>query len=243
MTIRDRGVARRVALVGLDVEYALVRARRRTIGIEVGPDGVTVRAPRWVPIREIEAALVERSRWLARSIEAWRGRRRDALPREWRSGAAVLHRGVDLTLCLRAGPATVVQADLFHLTVALPRPDDEAQIARCVGAWLRDEATRLVGPRVGHFAARLGRPVPPWRLSNARGEWGSCNQRGELRLNWRLAQLPSPLADYVVAHEVAHLREMNHGRRFWALVHRLSPDAGPSRDWLRRHAAELHRYG
>ena len=95
---RRRGVPRRVALAGLEIEYALVRARRRTIGIEVGLDGLTVRAPRWVSIREIEAALHERSRWIAKSLEAWRGRRRESLPREWRSGATILHRGVDLML-------------------------------------------------------------------------------------------------------------------------------------------------
>jgi hypothetical protein len=234
------GMPRRVALAGLDVEYSLVRARRRTIGIEVGLDGLTVRAPRWVSIREIEAALHERARWIAKSLEAWRGRRREALPREWRSGATILHRGIDLTLAVRSAAAAAVYTDLFHLTVVHPRADDEAQVARCVGAWLRDEALRLVTPRVAHFAARLGRDVPPVRLSGARSEWGSCNQRGEIRLNWRLAQLPPALADYVVAHEVAHLAELNHSPRFWATVETLLPGHAARRRELREWTALLH---
>jgi predicted metal-dependent hydrolase len=80
-----------------------------------------------------------------------------------------------------------------------------------------------VAPRVAHFAARLRRAPPTVTLSNARSEWGSCNHRGEIRLNWRLAQLPPDLADYVVAHEVAHLVELNHSARFWALVESLLP--------------------
>lgn len=236
----DGGVPRRVALAGLEIEYSLVRARRRTIGIEVGLDGLTVRAPRWVSIREIEAALHERSRWIAKSLEAWQGRRRESLPREWRSGASILHRGVDLTLAVRCSTSAAVHADLFQLTVALPLADDESQVARCVGAWLRDEAMRLVTPRVAHFAGRLGRAAPPVKLSGARSEWGSCNHRGEIRLNWRLAQLPPTLADYVVAHEVAHLAELNHSPRFWATVESLLPGHGALRRELREWTALLH---
>lgn len=236
----EGGVPRRVALAGLDVEYRLVRARRRTIGIEVDLDGLTVRAPRWVSIREIEAALHERARWIARSLDAWRERRRESMPREWRSGAKILHRGVDLTLAVRCAPTAAVRADLFHVEVSHPLADDESEVARCVGAWFRDEAMHLLAPRVAHFAARLGRATPPVRLSGARSEWGSCNERGEIRLNWRLAQLPATLADYVIAHEVAHLAELNHSPRFWTTVERLLPGHATLRRELREWTALLH---
>ncbi len=133
-----------------------------------------------------------------------------------------------------------MRADLFHLTVAHPLADDESQVARWVGIWLRDEAMRLVTPRVAHFAARLGRAAPPVKLSGARSEWGSCNHRGEIRLNWRLAQLPPTLADYVVAHEVAHLAELNHSPRFWATVESLLPGHAALRRELREWTALLH---
>jgi predicted metal-dependent hydrolase len=90
-------------------------------------------------------------------------------------------------------------------------------------------------PRVAAYASRIAATVPPTRLSNARSEWGSCNHKGEIRLNWRLVHLPPGLADYVVAHEVAHLVEMNHSRRFWALVETLFPGHASARralgDW------------
>jgi hypothetical protein len=236
----DARAPRRIALAGLDVEYTLIRARRRTIGMQIGLDGLTVRAPRWVSIRDIEAALHERSRWIARSLEAWRGRRRDSLPREWRSGAAILYRGAELALDIRPGREISIRPELFHLAVATPHAEDEAGVARCVVSWLRDEAARLVKPRVAHFAAKLERPTPPVRLSAARSEWGSCNQRGEIRLNWRLAQIPSPLVDYVVAHEIAHLAELNHSPRFWAVVESLLPGHAPLRRELGEWTAVLH---
>ena len=96
----DAGTSRRIELAGRDVDYRLVRARRRTIGMEIDLDGLTVRAPRWVPIAEVEAALLERAGWILRTLDAWRGRHRDVLPREWKTGAPILYLGRELALAV-----------------------------------------------------------------------------------------------------------------------------------------------
>jgi len=232
---------RRVSLVGHDVEYRLIRARRSSIGMEIGIAGLTVRASRWVTIREIEAALAERAAWIVRTIAAWRSLRRDVLPSTWRSGAPILFRGAELALVVHPAQRTEIAADLFHLTVRHPAADDEAAVAAFVGTWLKEEALRALIPRVGEYATRLVGRAPPTRLSNARSEWGSCNARGVIRLNWRLVQLPPSLAEYVVAHEVAHLVELNHSARFWALVETLMPGHAQRRrdleDWTALLAA------
>ena len=117
----------------------------------------------------------------------------------------------------------------------------ETLVAELVGKWLRDEAWSFVAPQVDHYARRITAAAPTLRLSNARSEWGSCNARGEIRLNWRLVQLPPTLAEYVVAHEVAHLIELNHSPRFWALVETLIPGHAALRreleDWTALLAA------
>ena len=237
----EPGSTRRIALGGADIHYRLVRARRRTIGMEIDLDGLTVRAPRWVALYEIEAALVERAAWILRTLDAWRGRHRDVLPREWKTGAPILYLGRQLALALFRSRKSQIRADLFDLTVLHPHADDETHVSGFVGHWLRDEALRLVAPRVAHFAARLDRITPLVRISNARSEWGSCNHRGEIRLNWRLAQLPPELCDYVVAHEVAHLVELNHSTRFWAVCEALLPGHAARRraleDWTALLAA------
>ena len=128
-----------------------------------------------------------------------------------------------------------IGADLLNLTVLHPSPHDERALATFVLRWLKDEALRFAAPRVQACAARIGAGSPPVKLSNARSEWGSCNRKGEIRLSWRLIQLPPELAQYVVAHEVAHLVELNHSPRFWALVETLHPDHAAARralgDW------------
>jgi predicted metal-dependent hydrolase len=217
------GQMRTIALGARVVEYRLIRARRRSIGMEVHFDGLTVRSPRWVTLRDIEAALAERAAWIVRSLDEWQSRRRDVMPRQWKSGAPIVYRGEPLTLALHPARQPSVAADLFHVNVRHPRVHDEQSVAQCVGDWLRGEAWSLVAARVAHHVQRIGRRTPSVRLSNARSEWGSCNAKGDIRLNWRLVQLPPPLAEYVVVHEVAHIVELNHSRRFWALVESLLP--------------------
>ncbi|PZP68824.1 MAG: M48 family peptidase, partial [Delftia acidovorans] len=101
--------------------------------------------------------------------------------------------------------------------------------------WYRDEAHRYLSERVAALAPRLGVPIPPLALSSSRSEWGSCSSRGRILFNWRLIQLPPRLVDYVVAHELAHLIELNHSPAFWQLVERLYPDWREARRALRRY--------
>lgn len=116
-------------------------------------------------------------------------------------------------------------------------------LARRVTDFLKSESRREIVPRVHAFAERIGRPAGRITLRDTRSRWGSCSSRGDLNFSWRLVLAPEPILDYVVAHEVAHLRHLNHGPRFWALVDELVDDVAGRRRWLRQHGAELLRYG
>jgi predicted metal-dependent hydrolase len=128
------------------------------------------------------------------------------------------------------------RSDLF---VACRRPEVPARVE----GWLRAEAARQIGARAGDKAARIDRTVARISVADTRSQWGSCTHKGNLNFSWRLVMAPEPVLDYVVAHEVAHLAELNHTRRFWSIVEGLCADAAGSRAWLRRNGAELHRYG
>jgi predicted metal-dependent hydrolase len=206
-----------------------LRARRRSIGMLIDRTGLTVRAPRWVTIRDIELALAERAEWVLRTLVEWQRRDRQTLPAAWREGAPLLYQGRPLTLALFTARHQAIAADLLNLTVRHPDPGDEEQIGAFVGRWLREQALALLAPRVEHFASRVTTSLPTVKLSNARTQWGTCNHKGEIRLNWRLVQVPLRIADYVVAHEVAHLIELNHSPRFWALVETLLPGHADAR--------------
>jgi predicted metal-dependent hydrolase len=220
---------RSIALCDQSIDYRLNRARRRSIGMVIDHSGLSVRAPSWVSIREIELALRERAEWVIKTLAEWRGRDKEALPAQWCEGAGLLYRGRPLTLALFPARKKTIAADLLHLTVLHPNPGNEGEIAAFVGRWLKEQALALLAPRVLHFASRVTGVAPAVKLSSARTQWGSCNHKGEIRLHWRLVQLPPAVADYVIAHEVAHLVELNHSPRFWALVESLLPGHAEAR--------------
>ncbi len=128
------------------------------------------------------------------------------------------------------------QSDLF---VACARPEVPVRVE----GWLRAEAVRQIGVRAGDKAARIDRTIRRISVADTRSQWGSCSHKGNLNFSWRLVMAPERVLDYVVAHEVAHLAELSHTRRFWSIVDGLCADAAGSRAWLRQNGAELHRYG
>jgi predicted metal-dependent hydrolase len=105
------------------------------------------------------------------------------------------------------------------------------------------KAGKELSLRARRLAARIGRDITQITVRDTRSRWGSCSGRGNISFSWRLIFAPEPVIDYVVAHEVSHLVEMNHGPRFWRLVESLSPDSGAPRAWLKRHRSRLFSYG
>lgn len=217
------------------VGFALRRARRRSIGMVVAADGLSVAAPRWVTLADIDAALQEKASWIVRKLAEQRDRlqRREAARIEWRDGAAVPFLGRTLTVVLDAGVAgALLDADAATLRLGLPPNAQALQIRDAVQGWLQRQARRLFEERCAHYAERLGVRVRRLALSSAQTRWGSANANGAVRLNWRLVHFGLPTIDYVVAHELAHLREMNHSPRFWDVVRSVMPDYERARDTL-----------
>lgn len=228
---------RRLILAGRAVEYGVTRSRRRGISVSVGPDGLAVRAPLLVPWRAIEEFLAEKARWIIARLDAWR----DA-PRPARiagvSGETLPVIGESLRLEVRAGRSAVLRGP-GALFVALRDPLDQAAVRAALIKWLKRTALEAFTPRAEDCAARLGVKAPPVALSSARARWGSCSAKGRIRLAWRLVHLAPHHADYVIAHEVAHLVQPNHSRRFWSVVESLYPDSRNARRELKLAGATI----
>lgn len=228
------------ALVG----YECKRVRRRSIGMVVSDEGLSVRAPTWVSWSDIEIALRAKERWICAKLldQRERARKRVSAQIDWRAGCQFPYLGEPVTVVLdpvvcgaRFQPASLDAAPCRHtLRLGLPHQADPDQIRDAVQAWVQREARDLFAQRVQHFAVQLGVQVTRIALSSARTRWGSASADGSIRLHWRLMHFSHSVIDYVVAHELAHLREMNHSPRFWDVVRSVMPEFDAARDQLRR---------
>jgi predicted metal-dependent hydrolase len=227
-----------LALEGRLVSYTIKRSvRRRAISILVDEDGLRVGAPWHATQSAIDRLLRAHAAWVLRKLDEWRVHRLpgDALA----DGARVMLLGEPFTLKITPedAPIGVRGAELLVGPAGIGA---NAAPARRIHEWLRNQALRCFEERVGHYRALLEiSSETRVFLSSARTRWGSCHVSGRIHLNWRLVQMPPRLIDYVVAHEVAHLIEMNHSKRFWSAVARVMPDYAARRKELR---SEGHRY-
>ena len=229
---------RRLALRERAVDYVLVRRRgRRGVGLKVDENGLTVSAPSTMPLARIESVVRESESWVLRKVEEWRARR---VPQaRWHDGAALPFLGDSLVLRLQAASRAAAVREAGELRVTAPPHAGEPAIRTAVIGWYKRMALPLLSGRVASLAERAGVAPPRVFLSSAMARWGSCNSRREVRLAWRLVKAPPALVDYVVCHELAHLRHMNHSRAFWAEVERQCPDY---RDLRRQLFATDHLY-
>ena len=235
----DAAPTRHALLEGRAVAFGFERRHRRTIGIKISERGLSVAAPLRAPWREIEGFLHEKARWILKKLDQ---RAAAGQPRILfgESGEILPLHGQELVL-------TVVQAKRAvnlvgtDLHISVPEPHRRGVVRALLLDWLKSRALEALTPRLAHYAARISLPTPPLKLSNARTQWGVCLSSGRIRLSWRLVHLAPELADYVVAHEVAHLVELNHSQRFWALVEWLYPHWREARERIERQAATLPR--
>lgn len=220
------------------VRLWFVRHRRaRRYVLRLRPDGsARVTMPRGGSLADARLFAAKNVRWLERQLlrQAMQPRR----PESWRAGTELLFRGERVRLetapdgqagIVRFGAETVPVAD----AAGDLRPDVERHLRRL--------AALELPARVLELAAQHRRPVRRVTIRNQRSRWGSCSRRGTISLNWRLVQTPPAVRDYLVLHELAHLTEMNHSRRFWEEVARLCPNYREAERWLKEHSGLLAR--
>lgn len=225
---------RHVLLGARIVPYELRQAAGRRLSIRIDEHGVRVGAPPRLSLGAIEDFLKSHGDWVLEKLDEYavqRGHRHLRVG----DGVSLPVLGGAVTVRVVSGSNRVLWRE-GELVLAA-RPDADLSVLARRG--LQRRALEHFAIRLGHYADRMNRPVPPFGLSSARTRWGSCSTRTGIRLNWRLVHLPPHCGDYVIAHELAHLVEMNHGPRFWAVVAGLFPDWRDVREELKRRAAEI----
>ena len=269
-TFRHPRASRETLLDGVLVAYELKRGKRRTIGFSVGPEGLAVSAPKWVPLYDVEKAVLEKQSWIIKKLQETRARhqRLESARIEWRDGVALPFLGQQVTVVLDPRHAfngigaelkgdlaevllktgAAVHANAFTasseslpgaglaLHVGLPHNASADQIRDAVQAWLMRQAKRIFTLRMNHFAPALDVQWRKLSLSSAGTRWGSASADGSIRLNWRLVHFRQSVIDYVVVHELSHLRVMDHSPRFWDTVRAVVPDYAQLRGQLKDDA-------
>ncbi len=259
-TFRHPRAKREALLDGVLVAYEFRRGKRRTIGFSVGTDGLAVSAPKWVPLYDIDKAVLEKSGWILKKLQESRERhhRLESARIDWKDGVTLPFLGEPVMVAidsrhafggvgaeLKAGAAGVL-SDAGHegrpgdgplsLHVGLPHSATPEQIRDTVQAWLMRQAKRIFTERLNHFAPHLGVQWRKLSLSSAGTRWGSASADGSIRLNWRLIHFKQSVIDYVVVHELSHLRVMDHSPRFWDTVRAVVPDYAELRGQLKDEA-------
>lgn len=213
------GAEQRAALLdGKHITYTLKRSKkRRSIGLRIDDRGLTVSVPLRASEKWLHSVLQDKARWVVEKLDGWQV----SAPAEtrWADGETIPYLGELLTLrvvqSLFAAPA---QKRFNELWVFVANDSETVKIKRAVLLWYQHEAGQLFAQRVAHYAVLLKVAPGAVKLSSAKTQWGCCTAQGTVRLNLQLIKLPLRLIDYVVVHELAHLREMNHSAKFWDVV-------------------------
>ncbi|WP_294930444.1 SprT family zinc-dependent metalloprotease [uncultured Paracoccus sp.] len=207
----------------------MARARRMTLRVARAGGQVVLTMPPFVPLSEGRAFAQSRAGWLRRTRDAMPARQAVA------AGALLPVQGRPL----RITPAPVATVRMQDGLLLVP---DRHPAGPVLAAWLKQLARTRLAAACDRHAASIGRPYRAISLRDTRSRWGSCSHEGRLMFSWRLAMAPAAVLDYVAAHEVAHLRHMDHSPAFWDATARLMPDYRTHRQWLRDHGHELHSW-
>ena len=232
----------RLSVAGVVVTLKIhSRARRVSLRLDRARGEIVATAPSARRLGEAAAFARERAGWIAERIAE--------LPEVAPLAPGMMLQVFGEPVRLEAGTGRARWlAATEHYPARIAAMGEGEGYARAVILVLKKRALEVLTERTAHYAARLGAPMPKVAVADAKGRWGSCRpgrggNPGSIRYSWRLALAPFAVADYVAAHECAHLLELNHGPKFWAHVKALVGEARPHREWLRAEGARLHAFG
>jgi hypothetical protein len=225
---------------GDQLHYQLERRQRRTVGLKITKNGLVIHAPKRISQSHLESIIVLKADWIRKKLETLIENKMPAM--QWQHGETLLFMGNTISLAVEHDiRSKAVEYEPGVLQLAMPNHLDPTLIARKVIQWYKKQALIDFARRLEIFSSKLGVSFTSFNLSNAGSRWGSCNSRKEIRLNWRLLQAPPHIINYVVCHELAHLKEMNHSAKFWATVASIYPDYKLAEKELKALSANLHR--
>ncbi len=233
----------RINLNGKELEYTLKRSSRRTISIRIKNTGqIIVGCPLKTPFTYIEKLLSEKERWIVQKLEEIRVKSPAVIEKSFESGDLFYYLGKSYRLKIVEKSITK-KADLHFedelMVLEISRADDKDKIKSSLKSWYISKAAELLVERIRIYSSVVGVSPKKVTVKEQKTRWGSCSSKGNINLNWKLVMSPLSVVDYVVIHELCHMKEMNHSGRFWELVEAVMPEYKVYRKWLKENGCTL----
>lgn len=226
-----------------DFNYKIIRTRRRrTTSVQVSPQNeVSVIVPDNLPEVEIENIIRKKTPWIINKIKTNEAVRHPTKPKEYVSGEAFSYLGRNYRLKIVEGTKRPVELKngRFYVYVPVHEKNREKLIQSALDDWYSSHAKRKLRSRVEMYADRVGVSFNNIRVKKLKSRWGSCTKEGNINFNWRIIMAPMSIVDYVVVHELCHLKYHNHSKDFWKLLGQMIPDYKERKEWLRVNGALL----
>ena len=214
----------------------LIRSKRRSISLEINQDGrLTVRAPHHAADEEISSLINSKKTWIIEKQNQAFKKMQEAPPKHFVEGEQFLYLGKSYPLeFIEKQPVPLVLNGRFLLAAG-----KQANALQVFEKWYRQQAAQVIKPRTAALAEQNGFSYKIIRINGARTRWGSCGPKGSLNFPWRLVMAPGEVIDYVIVHELVHLRVRNHSRRYWHSVKEIMPDYKERLNWLHDNGHRL----
>lgn len=216
--------------------FLIIRSRRKTIGLQINSKAeLIIRAPFGVPETWIERMVRDKNSWIEKTRERILKQLASRKIRTFAEGETLEYLGESYPIVYREGMKKRVELEGRFWIAAEFRAHAPDLLMR----WFKKKTLEYLPPIVKQYCDQLALKMPPIKVNTAKGRWGSCSTHGGINFSYRLMMAPPQVVSYVAAHEVAHLKEQNHGQRFWKLVEFLCPDYRTHESWLRRNGDGL----
>jgi predicted metal-dependent hydrolase len=229
------------------IEYTILYRKRKSIGISVSTkDGVKVAAPNWVGKKQIQDIVNEKAEWIFKKLDELSKRPVSTVKKEFADETEFLYMGRVLYLKLvetqdNKKASLKIAADMIIISIPRDVQGEEREVClkKLVTNWYREGAAKILNERTDHFSKIMGVKPEHIRVKQQKTRWGSCSSRGNINFNWKLIMFPIEVIDYVVVHELAHMKVMNHSERFWKVVGEIIPDYKIRTKQLKEYARML----
>lgn len=231
--------------VELGFDYSIVRSpKRRTLCIQIKRGDVRVLAPGNYPQREIEHFIRAKAQWINKKLQLQLLRREQLQPLQ--DGSQLLCRGQIKTLQVRIAKTFSLSETEQQLCLYIPgrvsEQNHQAYVKRQLGSWFQSQALAYLPKRLAQLSVQTHLQPSDWQIKKYKARWGSCNSQGLISLNYLLMMTPDFVIDYVLIHELCHLKQMNHSAKFWALVQKHCHQHQLAKQWLKQHNGLLQAF-